>query len=267
MFSPPIIQSAMAGIADTLFVQEVMNLGVGMATLGGYSLDTNTHNATLKIIKRGRKEFLIPLSLPEFNAWVESNLKVKKRTSNQLLAVNIRFSTSISNQFLQRVKILAKYVDVIEFNAHCRQKEIIEAKSGQYFTEHLDALDNVLTVMAEFARSIKIGVKIRGYKVKDKTKLVKIISDRDISYLHIDCMLPGQPYYDLKLISQFSELLDDDIAIIGNNSIREYNDIAAMLNSGASAVSLARPLIKDKLIITDLITQYRNISKGGRTIA
>ena len=47
----------MAGITDAEFLNKVIPFGFDTATLGGYSLDAKTIEASEKIIKRGRNEF------------------------------------------------------------------------------------------------------------------------------------------------------------------------------------------------------------------
>ena len=47
----------MAGITDAEFLNKVIPFGFDTATLGGYSLDAETIEASEKIIKRGRNEF------------------------------------------------------------------------------------------------------------------------------------------------------------------------------------------------------------------
>lgn len=50
----------MAGITDAEFLNKVIPFGFDTATLGGYSLDAKTIEASEKIIKRGRNEFHFP---------------------------------------------------------------------------------------------------------------------------------------------------------------------------------------------------------------
>ena len=51
----------MAGITNAEFLNKVIPYGFDVATLGGYSLDAPTIEASKKIIERGRKEFDFPL--------------------------------------------------------------------------------------------------------------------------------------------------------------------------------------------------------------
>ena len=47
----------MAGITDAEFLKKIIPYGFDVVTLGGYSLDLKTIEASQKIIERGRKEF------------------------------------------------------------------------------------------------------------------------------------------------------------------------------------------------------------------
>ena len=53
---PPIVQSAISGIANSQFCQKLLDYGAGMVTLGGFSIDKVNLQATKKTKKRGRAE-------------------------------------------------------------------------------------------------------------------------------------------------------------------------------------------------------------------
>ena len=55
------VVAPMAGITDADFLNKVIPYGFDVATLGGYSLDAPTIEASKKIIERGRAEFDFPL--------------------------------------------------------------------------------------------------------------------------------------------------------------------------------------------------------------
>ena len=55
------VVAPMAGITNADFLNKVIPYGFNVATLGGYSLDDSTIEASKKIIERGRKEFDFPL--------------------------------------------------------------------------------------------------------------------------------------------------------------------------------------------------------------
>ena len=53
----------MAGITDAEFLNKVIPFGFDTATLGGYSLDAKTIEASEKIIKRGRNFIFLKMKL------------------------------------------------------------------------------------------------------------------------------------------------------------------------------------------------------------
>ena len=55
------VVAPMAGISNSEFLNKVIPFGFDVATLGGYSLDAPTIEASKKIIERGRAEFDFPL--------------------------------------------------------------------------------------------------------------------------------------------------------------------------------------------------------------
>ncbi|MCK5408646.1 MAG: hypothetical protein KAJ30_00145, partial [Candidatus Heimdallarchaeota archaeon] len=57
---PPIAQSAIAGIANRKFCQQMLDLGAGMVILGGFPADRLNYEASLKIEERGRMECIPP---------------------------------------------------------------------------------------------------------------------------------------------------------------------------------------------------------------
>ena len=254
-FSPPIIQSALAGYTTPSFIQSILDNGAGIATFGGYSLDKLTNEGTIEIIKRNRKEILLPLDETEFQKWCHLNLNVKKSSDKQQIAINLRIS-KIDQKALRKINFLSKFIDIIELNAHCRQKEIVERRGGEYLLKDINRLDYILKKIRKASlKEKKIGIKIRGYIVKDKHKLVNVLESRSVDYLHIDCMEPGKPYANLKILTSFSELTD--ITLIGNNSVRNVKDVQQMIDAGASAVSIARPLIANPSSIKRLISECK----------
>ncbi|UJG42052.1 MAG: tRNA-dihydrouridine synthase [Candidatus Heimdallarchaeum aukensis] len=254
--SPPIIQSALAGYTTPSFIQSILDNGAGMATFGGYSLDKLTNEGSTEIIKRNRKEILLPRDETEFQKWCNLNLNVKKSSDKQLIAINLRIS-KIDQETLRKINFLSNFIDIIELNAHCRQKEIVERRGGEYLLKDINHLDYILEKIRKTSpNDKKIGIKIRGYIVKDQQKLVNVLESRSVDYLHIDCMEPGKPYANLKILKSFSELTD--ITLIGNNSVRNVKDVQQMIDAGASAVSIARPLITNPSSIKRLISECKN---------
>lgn len=251
LFTPPIAQAAIGGWGNGKFCQDLLNMNVGMVTLGGYGLCEKNIQATQKMIGRGREELIFPCALDEFKTWTAKNLSLKKNLVTQKIAINVRIN-NISENTLTRIKSISDYVDFFEFNAHCRQPEVLSINGGQTFVEDLDKLDNILEEIKQKANFKPWGIKIRGYKVSNNLKLIKILESNNITYLHIDMMQPGKPTSELSILTQFAKLTD--IPIIANNFIRTAKDISVRLKNGATAVSMARPFLFSKEKICKLIT-------------
>ena len=82
----------MAGITDAEFLNKVIPFGFDTATLGGYSLDAKTIEASEKIIKRGRNEFHFPQDEIVNHIEKEVNL-IKKQHPNVKVSANVRSTT------------------------------------------------------------------------------------------------------------------------------------------------------------------------------
>ena len=83
------VVAPMAGITDASFLNKVSHYGFNVATLGGYSLDSPTLEASKKIVQRGRKEFDIPLN-NIFNH-IENEVNLIKNTHNHVkVSANVR---------------------------------------------------------------------------------------------------------------------------------------------------------------------------------
>ena len=120
------VVAPMAGITDASFLNKVIPYGFNVATLGGYSLDSPTLEASKKIVQRGRKEFDIPLD-NIFNH-IENEVNLIKNTHNHVkVSANVR---STNPQPIIDVGNI-KNLDIVEINCHCRQNEILAIGCGQ----------------------------------------------------------------------------------------------------------------------------------------
>ncbi len=252
-FRPPIVQSALAGISNRNFCQEILRYGAGMVTLGGFSIDYASHKATIKMIERGRNEFVLPTKQKNAKLWSRKNLVLEKLNKHQSINVNVRFS-KVDNLTKIWLKKFTEFVDFIEINAHCRQKEIINTNSGQSLLTNLERLELLLNNIRTILPTFPLGIKIRGYLVKEYQQFVRILDKFSISFIHSDTMLPGHHRANIKIIHNLVN--STDIPIIGNNSVQTINDIKTMLEAGAKAVSIARPLIRNPKFIQRLVKDY-----------
>ena len=88
------VVAPMAGITDSKFLNKVIPYGFDVATLGGYSLDTPTIEASRKIIERGRNEFYFPLN--EIFTHIENEVKsIKKAHANVKVSTNVRSTSTV----------------------------------------------------------------------------------------------------------------------------------------------------------------------------
>ncbi len=255
---PPIIQSAIAGIANAEFCQTMLNSGVGMVTLGGFSIDEKNIKATKNIITRGRKEFLLPEDTSDIKRWCEENLHLRKSKKSQKIAINLRI-VEIDLMSKSWLNSLSNFVDYFEINAHCRQKEITEIGGGQALLTNTPYLEELLEKIRLLNKNAKIGIKIRGNVVNNVFNLIEILERNDCDYIHIDAMIPGKKQADLGLIKKFSN--KTNIPIIGNNLVRNISDIHQMLSVGAKAISIARPLIDNPAFMEDLVAEYMKVNR------
>ncbi|MEE9411271.1 MAG: tRNA-dihydrouridine synthase [Candidatus Heimdallarchaeota archaeon] len=250
--NPPIVQSAIAGIANNDFCQQMLDFDAGMVILGGYSIDYANIQATQQVIERGRKEFLTPFDAEELKKWSENNLFLRKKNTQQIIAANVRLIKidEISKLWLS---LLVEKVDFIELNVHCRQKEILEIGGGQDIVQELKILENLLQTLHTILEPEKLGIKLRGITIKNRDKLVDLLETFEIQFLHIDAMIPGENKSDIQLINDFAK--STNIPIIGNNSVISIENVKEMLKAGAVAASLARPLIDDPKLMLKLTKQ------------
>jgi TIM-barrel protein len=229
----------MAGITDSQFVKLLIPYGFDMVTIGGYNVDKKTIKAGNEIIKRGRKEFRIDKE--EIINHIENEVNEIKKEFNVSVSVNLRSTTL--DPIIEISKI--KNLDVIELNAHCRQKELNNINCGQsmmrnpeYFEEFLKELNK----KSKSKTSVKIRANVEGV---DTLKISKIIDELNTNFLHVDCMKPGHPYGDLEIIKKIKK--NTNTFIIGNNSIKDIESSKNMLSAGASGISIARAIMDGKL--------------------
>ena len=124
----PIALASMAGIVDAAYVLERQE-NVGLAFIGGYSIDAPTMDAARKIASGGdRKEFLPDDPVEELKKQIEL-----LKPSLVIPAINLRGSTP--QAFAALAKELGDGV-VYEIDAHCRQPAMIAAGCGEYYLKN-----------------------------------------------------------------------------------------------------------------------------------
>ena len=229
----------MAGITDAEFLNKVIPFGFDTATLGGYSLDAETIEASEKIIKRGRNEFHFLQDEIIGHIKKEVNL-IKKQHPDVKVSVNVRSTTP--QPIIEVSKI--DNLDIVEINCHCRQEEILAIGCGQNMLKRGDLADYIKDVVDN--ASCEVSVKIRANaEGSDTLKIAKLIENAGADYLHIDAMKAGIFDADYDLLTEICS--NTNIKVIGNNSIDSEQKIEKMLKTGVYGFSIARALISGKL--------------------
>ncbi|AEF95820.1 MJ0144 family RNA dihydrouridine synthase-like protein [Methanotorris igneus] len=230
-----IVLAPMAGITNGDFCKRFKGL-FGIVTIGAYSLDKDSLNASREIVKRGREEFIY--NLDDFGDIIRDEIK-KARESNALVSVNVRFKNL--EESLERLKIISKHADIIELNCHCRQKEITNLGIGQELLKNKELLRSYLIGMADL--NVPIFLKVRANFVGLEELIETLNYTRDyFDGIHIDCFNPGKDYADLEVLKEISKNFSDKI-IIGNNSVKSIEDAKNMLRY-ANFVSVARCILR-----------------------
>ena len=233
------VVAPMAGITDAEFLKKVIPYGFDVATLGGYSLDAPTIDASKKIIQRGRKEFVFPLS--DIFTHIENEVaSIKKVHDNVKVSANVRSTTPQPIIDAGNIKDL----DIVEINCHCRQKEILDIGCGQEMLKRNDLADFISQVVDNVNSevSVKIRANVDGV---DTLKIAKLIDETGADYLHVDAMQKGIFDADYNLLRKLSDMVQ--IKVIGNNSVNSQTNIKKMVETGVSGFSIARGVISGKM--------------------
>lgn len=233
------VVAPMAGITDSEFLNKVIPYGFDVATLGGYSLDQATIDASRKIIERGRREFDFPLD--EIFTHIENEANsIKKVHKNVKVSANVRATTP--QPIIEAGNI--KDLDIVEINCHCRQKEITDIGCGQEMLIRKDLGDFISEVVDNVSSevSVKIRANVEG---TDTLKLASLIEESGADYLHIDAMKKGVFEADWELLTEISNNVN--IKVIGNNSVNSQDNLQKMIDTGVDGFSIARSLISGKL--------------------
>lgn len=233
------VVAPMAGITDAEFLNKVIPQGFNVATLGGYSLDESTLQASEKIVERGRKEFVFPLDDIFTHITNEVNT-VKKVYKNVKVSANVRSTTPQPIIEVGNIENL----DIVEINCHCRQEEILAIGCGQEMLNRKDLADFISQVVENVTSevSVKIRANVEGI---DTLEIAGLIEDAGADYLHIDAMKNGVFEADWELLTEICNNVD--INVIGNNSVNSQENLEKMINTGVDGFSIARSIISGKL--------------------
>ncbi len=233
------VVAPMAGITNADFLNKVIPYGFNVATLGGYSLDEPTIDASKRIIERGRKEFDFPLDVI-FNHIESEVASIKKVHSDVKVSANVRATTP--QPIIEAGNI--KDLDIVEINCHCRQNEILAIGCGQNMLNRPDLSDFISQVVdnVESEVSVKIRANVEGV---DTFEIAHLIDDAGADYLHIDAMKKGVFEADWDLLEKICNNVD--IKVIGNNSVNSQENVKKMISTGVDGFSIARSIISGNL--------------------
>ena len=233
------VVAPMAGITDADFLNKVIPQGFNVATLGGYSLDEPTIEASKKIIERGRREFDFPLD--EIFTHIENEVNsIKKVHGDVKVSANVRSTTPQPIIEVGNIENL----DIVEINCHCRQDEIVAIGCGQEMLNRADLKDFISQVVdnVESEVSVKIRANVDGI---DTLKIAGLIEDAGADYLHIDAMKKGVFEADWELLRKICNNVN--IKVIGNNSVNSRANLEKMIGTGVDGFSIARSIISGNL--------------------
>ena len=233
------VVAPMAGITDADFLNKVIPYGFNVATLGGYSLDSPTIEASKKIIERGRKEFHFPEDVI-FNHIENEVASIKKVHSNVKVSANVRSTTPQPIIEIGNIKDL----DIVEINCHCRQNEILDIGCGQEMLKRDDLSDFISQIVdnVDSEVSVKIRANVDGI---DTLNVANVIEDAGADYLHIDAMKKGVFEADWELLREICNNVS--IKVIGNNSVNSEENVKKMIDTGVYGFSIARSIISGNL--------------------
>lgn len=229
----------MAGITNAEFLNKIIPFGFDAVTLGGYSLDKKTIDASQKIIERGRKEF--HFGLDEIIPHIENEVNLIKNVHpNVIVSANVRSTTP--QPIIETSKI--NNLDIIEINCHCRQEELISIGCGQEMLKRPDLYNYISKIVdnSESEVSVKIRANVEGI---DTLEIAKVIEDAGADYLHLDAMDPNVFDADWKLLETVCN--NTNIKVIGNNSIDSPLKVRKMYECGVYGFSIARGVISGTL--------------------
>jgi TIM-barrel protein len=238
------VLAPMAGITDGTFCCKLIPYGFDMVTLGGYNADKPAIIAGKKILERGRPEFDIAEDdLFQIIKYHSNLIKSHALRENRDVQVSVNLRSLDPDPIIQISKI--SELDVVEINAHCRQKELIDIGCGQAFLQNINFLEDFAREVVKKS-SAKVSVKIRAnVNGVDELEIAQIIEDSGCDFIHVDAMKPGINQADLDIITSISNQVET--FLIGNNSIKDVKSAKKMFEAGAQGISIARAAISGKI--------------------
>ena len=218
----PVAIASMAGQVDADYVR-AREKHIGLAFIGGYSIDEPAMNASRLMAARGRPEFIHDDVIAELHRQVSS-----MAGSDVVLGINLRGCSPAA--FARVAEELGDGV-VYEIDAHCRQEPMTGAGSGEYYLKNQAQLAETVKTLKK--SGVTVSVKIRAGVASDDRALARALWKAGADILHVDLMDFG--YQKLKQIRNICPVI-----LIANNSLNTFDRVKDMFAHGADLVSLAR---------------------------
>jgi TIM-barrel protein len=237
-FKNPIALAPMAGIVDSAFANQYAS-NAGLVILGAFNLDKASIAVASALVARGRKEFISdePMELIK--------TEIRAVTSGSAVAVNVRSATL--EPLIEAAKIVKEEGAILEFNAHCRQPEMLEAGLGEALLHDLPRLSAWIRAIKE--TGVVLSVKVRA-NVVDDTELARLIDKMGADIIHVDAGMEGFGA-DLDAILNYRDATR--LFLIGNNSIKDFEAAKEMFTRGADMVSVARGALENSGLVQELV--------------
>ncbi len=221
----PLVLAPMAGIVNVEYAKRFES-DIGLAFLGGFSIDDKTMKASRRMVERGRKEFI-------FDDPLKGIEKELKKSENCTFKVGINVRGVDPDSYLEIAGIAREYGTIVEINAHCRQPEIMELGAGQSLLSDLEKLGTIVRLIKD--EGAIVSVKFRS-GIIDEEKIIRVLKTSGADIIHVDAM--GDRGYNLDVLRKMRNL--SDILLIGNNSVRTPGDALKMFSCGVDMISIAR---------------------------
>ncbi|MFP4654801.1 MAG: methanogenesis marker 9 domain-containing protein [Methanohalobium sp.] len=238
-FKNPIALGPMAGITDSNFANKYAK-NAGLVILGGFNLDEETNEAASRMAERDRKEYVTDNPLEFLKD------EINNTNTEGAVAANIRSATL--EPLLEAAEIIKNADAILELDAHCRQKEMIDIGVGEALMHDIPRLVEWIEKLKE--TGVILSVKIRA-NVVDDIELSRKIESAGADILHVDATLEGKNKADLKAIRKIRDSVR--MTLIGNNSITEFSDAKDMFSRGVNLVSVSRGVLDNHNLIDELV--------------
>ena len=230
MFAPRLALASLSGESDADWAEASVQ-HAGGAFLGGIAIDEPTREAAREMVDRDREEFL-----PEDPvAWVDDQLA---ELDEEFLRPGVNVRTTSLGPLREVAGVCADHDAVLEVNAHCRQGEMCAAGAGESLLRDPDALAAQVAAAAPATTSVKVRAEVGGVNLG---AVARAASDAGADWIHVDAMdTPGS-------VTRVAAAAPD-LAVVGNNGVRDAETARRYLDRGAAAVSVGRPTTDPDLL-------------------